>query len=123
MMSSKLRVVLNKTGRCYSTALLAQFCLPETRFKFIHIRRQSNMVDHNFVFRQLFEKDSSTFTYLLADKKSKVAILIDPVLETVDRDLRLVEDLGLFLKLAINTHMHADHITGTGKMKELTEKG
>ena len=81
------------------------------------------MVDHNFVFRQLFEKESSTFTYLLADKKSKEAILIDPVLETVDRDLRLVEDLGLFLKLAINTHMHADHITGTGKMKEITEKG
>ncbi|KAM6967820.1 persulfide dioxygenase ETHE1, mitochondrial [Aplochiton taeniatus] len=69
-------------------------------------------------FRQLFESESSTYTYLLADTKSKEAILIDPVLETVDRDLKLIDELGLSLKLAVNTHCHADHITGTGLLKQ-----
>jgi len=81
------------------------------------------MNDKGFVFRQLFEKESSTFTYLLADSSSKEAILIDPVLETVDRDLQIVSDLGLTLKYAVNTHMHADHITGSGKIKEITKSG
>jgi sulfur dioxygenase len=70
------------------------------------------------VFRQLFEAESSTYTYLLGDPDSKEAIIIDPVLETINRDLQLVKDLGLTLKYAINTHCHADHITSTGKMKE-----
>nr|QVK45141.1 ethylmalonic encephalopathy protein 1 [Vitis vinifera] len=71
------------------------------------------------LFRQLFEEESSTYTYLLADVShpDKPALLIDPVDRTVDRDLSLVKDLGLKLIYAINTHVHADHITGTGLIK------
>ncbi|XP_035528360.1 persulfide dioxygenase ETHE1, mitochondrial [Morone saxatilis] len=70
------------------------------------------------LFRQLFESESSTYTYLLADTETKEAILIDPVLETIDRDLKLIHELGLNLKVAVNTHCHADHITSTGLMKK-----
>ncbi|XP_029928474.1 persulfide dioxygenase ETHE1, mitochondrial [Myripristis murdjan] len=70
------------------------------------------------LFRQLFESASSTYTYLLADTQTKEAIIIDPVLETLDRDLKLVDELGVRLKLAVNTHCHADHITSTGLMKK-----
>ncbi|XP_054477463.1 persulfide dioxygenase ETHE1, mitochondrial [Anoplopoma fimbria] len=70
------------------------------------------------LFRQLFELESSTYTYLLADTETKEAILIDPVLETIDRDLKLIQELGLNLKVAVNTHCHADHITSTGLMKK-----
>ncbi|CAA0816272.1 Persulfide dioxygenase ETHE1 homolog-mitochondrial [Striga hermonthica] len=71
------------------------------------------------LFRQLFEKDSSTYTYLLADAShpDKPALLVDPVDKTVDRDLSLVKELGLKLIYAINTHVHADHVTGTGLLK------
>ncbi|KAI4333414.1 hypothetical protein L6164_018234 [Bauhinia variegata] len=72
------------------------------------------------LFRQLFEKESSTYTYLLADVShpDKPALLIDPVDTTVDRDLSLVKQLGLKLIYAINTHVHADHVTGTGLLKD-----
>lgn len=70
------------------------------------------------IFRQLFESVSSTYTYLLGDEETKEAVLIDPVLETVDRDVKLIEELGLVLKVAANTHCHADHITGTGLLKK-----
>jgi len=73
-----------------------------------------------FIFRQLFDKETSTYTYLLGDKESKEAILIDPVIEHANRDYQLVKDLGLNLKYAINTHMHADHVTGTGELKKIT---
>ncbi|CAL8297729.1 unnamed protein product, partial [Gadus morhua 'NCC'] len=69
------------------------------------------------VFRQLYESSSSTYTYLLADSESAEAVIIDPVLETVERDLMLVNQLGLTLKMAVNTHCHADHITGSGQLK------
>ncbi|KAA3467821.1 persulfide dioxygenase ETHE1-like protein, mitochondrial isoform X1 [Gossypium australe] len=71
------------------------------------------------LFRQLFEKESSTYTYLLADcsHPDKPALLIDPVDRTVDRDLNLVKELGLKLIYATNTHVHADHVTGTGLIK------
>ncbi|KAM7421343.1 hypothetical protein PAMA_015476 [Pampus argenteus] len=69
------------------------------------------------LFRQLFESESSTYTYLLADTETKEAVIIDPVLETIDRDLKLIHELGLNLKVAVNTHCHADHITSTGLMK------
>uniref|UniRef100_A0A164ZTR1 persulfide dioxygenase n=1 Tax=Daucus carota subsp. sativus TaxID=79200 RepID=A0A164ZTR1_DAUCS len=71
------------------------------------------------LFRQLFEKESSTYTYLLADAShpQKPAVLIDPVDKTVERDLALIKDLGLNLIYAMNTHVHADHVTGTGLIK------
>lgn len=55
----------------------------------------------------------------MADTESKEAIIIDPVLETAERDAKLINELGFTLKFALNTHCHADHITGTGKLKEL----
>ncbi|KAM9783178.1 LOW QUALITY PROTEIN: persulfide dioxygenase ETHE1, mitochondrial [Neosynchiropus ocellatus] len=70
------------------------------------------------LFRQLFEKESSTYTYLLADADTKEAVLIDPVLETLTRDLKIISELGLRLKVAANTHCHADHVTSTGLMKK-----
>ncbi|XP_074836740.1 persulfide dioxygenase ETHE1, mitochondrial-like isoform X2 [Carettochelys insculpta] len=71
------------------------------------------------LFRQLFEPKSCTYTYLLADRQTKEAILIDPVLEMAKRDAELVRELGLNLLYAANTHCHADHITGTGLLKKL----
>lgn len=72
------------------------------------------------LFRQLFDQDTWTYTYLIADEESKEAILVDPVLEQVDRDFQLINELGLNLIFCLETHVHADHITGTGKLKELT---
>lgn len=73
------------------------------------------------LFRQLFDQESSTYTYLLADSKLKAAILVDPVLEQVERDLKLLKELDLNLHYCLETHIHADHITGTGKLRELTD--
>ncbi|KAJ1132824.1 hypothetical protein NDU88_011125 [Pleurodeles waltl] len=71
------------------------------------------------IFRQLFEPVSATYTYLLADQATREAVLIDPVLEKAPRDAKLVQDLGLNLLYAANTHCHADHITGTGLLKRM----
>lgn len=73
------------------------------------------------IFRQLFDKESSTYTYLVADEKAGVAALVDPVVEHVDRDLKLVADLGLRLVAVLDTHVHADHVTGAGKLREKTQ--
>jgi sulfur dioxygenase len=73
----------------------------------------------SFFFRQLFEPRSSTYTYLLACPDSKEAILIDPVVDTVDRDAEIITELGFTLKYAANTHCHADHITGAFYMHRL----
>ncbi|CAF1352525.1 unnamed protein product [Rotaria magnacalcarata] len=71
------------------------------------------------IFRQLYEPVSSTYTYLLADLTTKEALIIDPVIETAERDAKLIQQLGLKLRYAINTHVHADHVTGSGKLKKL----
>ncbi|KAL5111318.1 Persulfide dioxygenase ETHE1 mitochondrial [Taenia crassiceps] len=72
-----------------------------------------------FVFRQLFEPTSSTFTYLIGDASSRQALLIDPVLETVQRDAKAVRELDLDLRFVLNTHVHADHVTGSGALREM----
>src|SRR6266850_4834418 len=69
------------------------------------------------IFRQLFDPQSSTYTYLLADEKSREAVLIDPVFEQARRDAALIEELGLKLKLTLETHVHADHVTGAWLLK------
>ncbi|MES1982080.1 MAG: MBL fold metallo-hydrolase [Pseudomonadota bacterium] len=69
------------------------------------------------IFRQLFEPLSSTYTYLLGDEHTGQAVLIDPVIATMDRDLAEVHRLGLKLAYTIDTHIHADHITAALEMK------
>lgn len=72
------------------------------------------------LFRQLFDPETSTWTYLLADETTREAVLIDPVLEQVDRDVQLLDELGLTLVWALDTHVHADHVTGLGTLREKT---
>ncbi len=70
------------------------------------------------LFRQLFDAETCTFTYLLADESSHEAVLIDSVIEQSERDTQLIRDLGLTLKYLIETHVHADHITAVTRLKE-----
>lgn len=70
--------------------------------------------------KQLFDQDSCTYTYLVADLESREAIIIDPVIERVDRDLRLIAELGLELVYTLDTHVHADHVTGSGELRRRT---
>ncbi len=72
------------------------------------------------VLRQLFDHESSTYTYLLGDLTAGKAALIDPVLEEIERDLQLVTELGLVLDLVLETHVHADHVTAAGRLRERT---
>ncbi|MBD2489530.1 MBL fold metallo-hydrolase [Aulosira sp. FACHB-615] len=72
------------------------------------------------LFRQLFDVETSTYTYLIADLVTKTGILVDPVLEQVERDRQLLQELGITLKYCLETHIHADHITGTAKLREIT---
>ncbi|MBX3018924.1 MAG: MBL fold metallo-hydrolase [Bdellovibrionaceae bacterium] len=74
----------------------------------------------NPLFYQLFESESSTYTYLIADPLTKEAALIDPVIETIERDLKLIEELGVKLKYILDTHIHADHITAAGELRKRT---
>jgi glyoxylase-like metal-dependent hydrolase (beta-lactamase superfamily II)/rhodanese-related sulfurtransferase len=70
------------------------------------------------VFRQLFDPQSSTYSYLLGDSRSREALLIDPVFEQARRDAALVEELGLKLLATLDTHVHADHVTGAWLIKQ-----
>jgi glyoxylase-like metal-dependent hydrolase (beta-lactamase superfamily II)/rhodanese-related sulfurtransferase len=72
------------------------------------------------IFRQLFDAVSSTYTYLLASRRGGEALIIDPVLEKVDRYVQLLHDLELRLVKAVDTHLHADHITGLGALRDRT---
>lgn len=70
------------------------------------------------IFFQLFESESSTFTYIIGDTLSNEAAIIDPVIETLDRDLQLIRELGINLKYVLDTHIHADHITSAGEIRK-----
>ena len=72
------------------------------------------------LFRQLFDKTSSTYTYLIASAKGREALIIDPVLENIDQYIKLLNDLDLKLVKVIDTHIHADHITAASKLKDKT---
>ncbi|KAI4388001.1 hypothetical protein MLD38_000379 [Melastoma candidum] len=92
--------------------------------RFLRSAMVSHSASSHLLFRQLFEKDSSTYTYILADVShpDKPAVLIDPVDKTVDRDLSVVRELGLKLVYAMNTHVHSDHVTGTGLIKSVISR-
>ncbi len=72
------------------------------------------------IFRQLFDSTSGTYTYLLASRRGGEALIIDPVLERVDRYLQLMRELDLRLVKAVDTHLHADHVTGLGALRDRT---
>lgn len=72
------------------------------------------------LFRQLFDQESWTYTYLMADTDLGAAILVDSVREQVDRDLKLLKELDLTLSYCLETHVHADHITGTERLRAET---
>ena len=73
------------------------------------------------LFKQLFENESSTYTYLIACQDKQEAILIDPVLETLQRDIKIIEEMNLKLTYAIDTHIHADHVTSASALREITK--
>jgi glyoxylase-like metal-dependent hydrolase (beta-lactamase superfamily II) len=70
------------------------------------------------IFRQLFDAESCTYTYLLGDEATHAAVLIDPVLEQLERDCALLAELGLRLECSLETHVHADHVTAAGRLRE-----
>jgi glyoxylase-like metal-dependent hydrolase (beta-lactamase superfamily II) len=72
------------------------------------------------IFKQIFETKSSTYTYLIASAKGREAVIIDPVLENVENYIGLLKDLDLKLVKVIDTHIHADHVTGASKLKQAT---
>jgi glyoxylase-like metal-dependent hydrolase (beta-lactamase superfamily II) len=73
------------------------------------------------IFRQLFDPISSTYTYLLAERRGGEALIIDPVLERVEQYLQLIRELDLKLVLATDTHIHADHVTGIGSLRSASQ--
>jgi glyoxylase-like metal-dependent hydrolase (beta-lactamase superfamily II) len=73
------------------------------------------------IFKQVFDKKSSTYTYLIASSKGREALIIDPVLENVEVYIKLLDELDLKLVKVIDTHIHADHVTGASKLKNITK--
>ena len=73
------------------------------------------------IFKQIFDQKSSTYTYLIASDKGREALIIDPVIENVDEYIKLLKELDLKLVKVIDTHIHADHITGASKLKDITK--
>jgi len=72
------------------------------------------------IFRQVFDNKSSTYTYLIASAKGREAVIIDPVIENVESYIKLLQELDLKLVKVIDTHIHADHVTGASKLKRAT---
>ena len=73
------------------------------------------------IFKQLFDQKSSTYTYLIASAKGREALIIDPVIENVNQYVQLLKELDLNLVKVIDTHIHADHVTGASKLKDITK--
>jgi sulfur dioxygenase len=73
------------------------------------------------IFKQIFDKKSSTYTYLIASAKGREALIIDPVIENVNEYTSILKELDLKLVKVIDTHIHADHVTGASKLKEITK--
>jgi glyoxylase-like metal-dependent hydrolase (beta-lactamase superfamily II)/rhodanese-related sulfurtransferase len=73
------------------------------------------------IFRQLYDSVSGTYTYLMASRRGGEALIIDPVIEKVERYLQLIRELDLKLVKAVDTHLHADHITGLGALRDRTQ--
>ncbi|XP_055545176.1 persulfide dioxygenase ETHE1, mitochondrial [Wyeomyia smithii] len=96
-----------------------QFAQSDINLRNVRMVEERKQLTADFFFRQLFDEKSWTYTYLLGDINTKEAVLIDPVLEQAPRDAKLIQELGFKLTYALNTHMHADHITGTGYLKQL----
>src|SRR2546429_3112266 len=89
--------------------------LPEFRYELPTTRERA------MIFRQLFDSVSSTYSYLIASRRGGEALILDPVLEKVDRYVQLVKELDLKLVKAVDTHLHADHITGLGALRDSTQ--
>ena len=73
------------------------------------------------IFKQLFDKKSSTYTYLIASAKGREALIVDPVIENVAEYINVLKELDLKLVKVIDTHIHADHVTGASKLKDITK--
>src|SRR5947207_9148198 len=84
------------------------------------VRRPHHSRRGAMIFRQLFEPVSGTYSYVIARRRGAEALIIDPVLEKVDRYIQLLNDLDLRLVKAVDTHLHADHITGLGALRDRT---
>ena len=78
------------------------------------------MTEQSYLIRPLFDKESSTWTYIVTDKVSRKSIIIDPVLENRDRDLSLIDEMNIDLEAVIETHIHADHITAASEIRKAT---
>ena len=72
------------------------------------------------IFKQIFDTETSTYTYIIASAKGREAVIIDPVLENVEDYINILKELNLKLVKVIDTHIHADHITGASKLKQVT---
>ena len=75
------------------------------------------------IFKQVFDTKTSTYTYLIASAKGREAVIIDPVIENVNEYIQLLKDLDLKLVKVIDTHIHADHVTGASKLKQASPNG
>ena len=75
----------------------------------------------NMIFEQLFDTKSSTYTYILSSGEGREALIIDPVIEHTEEYIKLLEKLKLKLVKVIDTHIHADHVTGASKLKDITK--
>lgn len=75
---------------------------------------------NDMIFYQLFEAVSCTYSYIIADAKTLEAAIIDPVLEMLERDFKLLRELNVNLKYFLDTHIHADHVTGAGELRKKT---